>query len=98
MANPQLGDGQRKGVLGHSSPGLLNVYVLKQDGGQCRLFKRRDNVDALGSYSHVGEAPWLEPAPGRPGAAVYRPARTVLISAIISWSSSIPVSTKPKLA
>ncbi|MEC5159854.1 MULTISPECIES: hypothetical protein [unclassified Janthinobacterium] len=59
MANPQLGDGQRKGVVGHSPPGLPNVYVLKQDGGQCRLFKRRDNVDALGSYSHVGEAPCL---------------------------------------
>ncbi len=70
VANAQMADDKGEGMVGHSSPGLLNVYVLKRDGGRWRVLKRHDSVDALGSYSHFDEVLWLDLAPGKPGLGV----------------------------
>lgn len=57
-------------MAGHSSPGVLSIYVLDNAGGQWRVLRRHESVAALGSSGQIGEVRWVQLAKGKTGLAV----------------------------
>jgi predicted small lipoprotein YifL len=57
-------------MAGHSSPGILSIYLLDNANGQWRVLRRHESVAALGSFGQIGEVKWVELAKGKTGLAV----------------------------
>ena len=55
---------------GHGNGGLLNVFILRQTGGQWKVLRRHENIATLGSHGQLGDVAWPELAAGKPGLAV----------------------------
>lgn len=70
VANAEMADDKSQASSGHPSPGLLNVFVLRQAEGKWTVLKRHENVDTLGSDGHFGEVSWPIVGQGRQGMAV----------------------------
>jgi hypothetical protein len=51
----------------HASPGVLNVYLLKRDGGAWTVLERHEHVAELGSSGSIGSVAWAMVGPDRPG-------------------------------
>lgn len=54
----------------HGQPGLLNAYVLQQQGGQWKVERRFENVAQMGTWGNLGNVAWVELGAGRPGFAI----------------------------
>ena len=70
VANAEMADDKGEASSGHPSPGLLNVFVLRQADGKWTVLKRHENVDTLGSDGHFGDVSWPVVGPARQGMAV----------------------------
>lgn len=70
VANAEMADDNGEASSGHPSPGLLNVFVLRQADGKWTVLKRHENVDTLGSDGHFGAVSWPVVGQGRQGMAV----------------------------
>lgn len=68
-AMPSSEDGKEQ--AGHSSPGLLNVYVLQHAAGAWQVLERRENIAAMGSNGHIGRIEWVKLAPEKQGFVVF---------------------------
>lgn len=54
----------------HGQPGLLNVYLLRKQGGKWTEERRFENVAEMGSWGNLGSVDWVELGAGRPGFVV----------------------------
>lgn len=52
---------------GNGSPGILNVYLLERAAGGWTVRERHENLAAMGSKGHVGDARWVKLGPGKTG-------------------------------
>lgn len=68
--NADMAEADGTAVAGHSSPGLLSIYVLNQQEGQWRVLRRHESVAALGSSGQIGTVKWVQLAKGKTGLAV----------------------------
>jgi hypothetical protein len=70
IANAEDADDKGNPISAHASPGLLNVYFLRQEAGQWKVLRRHENIAALGSFGNIGDVVWTTLAPGKPGFGV----------------------------
>lgn len=70
VANAEIADDDGKADSGHASPGLLNVFFLKQQAGKWTVLKRHENISAIGSFGQLGTVSWIKLASGKSGLAV----------------------------
>lgn len=68
--NADVAEADGTARAGHSSPGMLSIYVLDNAGGQWRVLRRHENVAALGSSGQIGEVKWVQLAKNKTGLAV----------------------------
>jgi hypothetical protein len=54
----------------HASPGMLNVYTLRQTDGAWQVIERHQDVDTMGSSGNIGVIKWVTLAPGKTGIVV----------------------------
>lgn len=71
IVNGLLSDENGSDFAGHSTPGMLNVYVMRRQGGGWKVLERHENVATLGSEGHFSEVRWIGLGPGKPGFIVY---------------------------
>ena len=67
LVNGAAADANGKENATHAESGILNVYLLRPDGAGWQVVERHENVDALGSEGHMGDARWVALGPGKPG-------------------------------
>lgn len=70
VANAEIAGDDGKAESSHASPGLLNVFFLRQQAGKWTVLKRHDNISAMGSFGQLGSASWVKLAGGKSGLAV----------------------------
>lgn len=70
VANAEVADDKGEASSGHPSPGLLNVFVLRQADGKWTVLKRHENIDTLGAFGHFGEVSWPVVGKEKQGMAV----------------------------
>ncbi|CDG81680.1 hypothetical protein [Janthinobacterium agaricidamnosum] len=63
-AQPAGADGQSTAI--HDTPGLLNVFFMKQDGDQWQVLKRHEE-GAIGNSGYVGDVKWIKLGADKPG-------------------------------
>jgi hypothetical protein len=68
--NADVAENDGTAMAGHSSPGVLSIYVLDNAGGQWRVLRRHESVAALGSSGQIGEVKWVQLAKDKTGLAV----------------------------
>lgn len=68
--NADVAEADGTAMAGHSSPGVLSIYVLDNAGGQWRVLRRHESVAALGSSGQIGEVKWVRLAKDKTGLAV----------------------------
>lgn len=68
--NADVAEADGTASAGHSSPGMLSIYVLDNASGQWRVLRRHENVAALGSFGQIGDVKWVQLAKGKTGLAV----------------------------
>jgi hypothetical protein len=67
--NGEACDDEGMAQTAHATPGLLSMFVLKQEGGAWRVLRRNENFAALGSFGKPGTLSWVALGPGRVGLA-----------------------------
>jgi len=67
VANAAESNEAGEDLSAHASSGVLNVYLLKRDGGAWTVLGRHERVDELGSSGSIGSVSWAMVGPGRPG-------------------------------
>jgi hypothetical protein len=67
IVNGAPADEEGHSMVVHVSPGLLNVYFLRRDGGRWTVLERQERLDELGTVGSIGSVSWAQLAPGRPG-------------------------------
>jgi hypothetical protein len=67
VANAAPSNEAGEDMSSHASSGVLNVYLLKRDGGAWTVLGRHERVDELGSSGSIGSVSWAMVGPGRPG-------------------------------
>jgi len=60
-------DEQGSDMTGHVSPGLLNVYLLRREGGRWAVVTRSEGLDERGTFGSIGAVSWVQLGPDRPG-------------------------------
>ena len=68
--NADVAEDNGTAMSGHSSPGVLSIYVLDNTGGQWRVLRRHESIAALGSSGQIGEVKWVQLAREKTGLAV----------------------------
>lgn len=53
-----------------ADPGLLSLYLLRQQDGQWRVLRRHENIARLGSHGRIGKASWVTLGRDRMGLAI----------------------------
>jgi len=67
LVNGAMADDNGNETAAHADAGILNVYLLRPDGAGWQVDERHENVAALGSEGHMGDARWVALGPGKPG-------------------------------
>jgi hypothetical protein len=70
VVNAEAANESGEADSGHASPGLLGVYIMRQQDGAWTILKRHENIAALGSSGHFGGVDWVTLAAGKPGLAI----------------------------
>lgn len=70
VANAEMAGDDGIAMTSHASGGLLNVYLMRQSGGNWEIIKRHENVISLGSHGNLGTVQWVQLAKDKPGFAV----------------------------
>lgn len=70
VANAEFAAEDGTAQSSHANGGLLNVYLMRQEGGQWKVLKRHESVATLGSHGNLGTVQWVTLAEDKPGLAV----------------------------
>jgi len=70
VVNADVAEADGTAMAGHSSPGVLSLYLLDNASGPWRVLRRHESVAALGSFGQIGEIKWVPLAKGKTGLAV----------------------------
>lgn len=68
--NGEMADSDGEPQSGHSSSGLLSLYLLDQREGRWQVRKRHESVASLGSFGQLGELKWVNLTKDKIGLAV----------------------------
>lgn len=70
VANAEMAGDDGVAMTSHASGGFLNVFLMRQAGGNWEILKRHENVTSLGSHGSLGTVQWVQLAKDKPGLAV----------------------------
>lgn len=62
--NGEVADKDGEAIAGHASPGMLSMYLLRDNAGVWEVTSRHENVAAMGSSGKVGTARWVKQTNG----------------------------------
>lgn len=70
VVNGTPSDEEGNDLTSHAASGVLNLYVLRRNGGAWEVLERHEGQGELGSMGYIGDVKWAELGPGRPGFVV----------------------------
>lgn len=64
VVNGEVADKDGEAMAGHASPGLLSMYILRDNAGVWDVSVRHENVAAMGSSGKIGTVRWVKQTNG----------------------------------